>query len=132
VPIRVADSMVMTRRTHKPQLITDAPRNPEEELRSREIRYVIMMGLRASCVIAGGILVMTRPPLVGLWLILCVVAAVILPWAAVLLANDKAPRDDARLRNKFQRQAPATPAEPQQPMITEHETAKPKVIDADD
>ena len=119
----VADSNSM-RRVPKPQLITDAERSPEQELRAREIRYVIMMAIRALCVIAGAVLVMVRPPLLGLWLVMCVVGAIVLPWAAVLLANDRAPRPDARLRNKLHRQA--KPDEPH--ALTERQH---KVIDAE-
>jgi hypothetical protein len=119
----------MRRRTERPQLITDAPQSPEQELRAREVRYVIMMSLRAVCVITGAVLVMTRPPLLGVWLVLCVVGAVVLPWAAVLLANDKAPRADARLRNQFRRPAEAQPAPNALPRS---EQAPPKVIDAED
>jgi hypothetical protein len=119
----------MGRRGHKPQLITDAPQSPEQELRSREIRYVIMMSLRAVCVIVAAILVMTRPPLLGLWLIICVLGAVLLPWAAVLLANDKAPRADRTLRYKLRKRQEAPPVPPN--ALTETESAPHKVIDAD-
>jgi len=119
----------MRRRTERPQLITDAPQSPEQELRAREIRYVIMMSLRAVCVITGAILVMVRPPWLGLWLVLCVVGAVVLPWAAVLLANDKAPRSDARLRNRLHRPAEAPP-EPN--ALPQTEAAPHKVIDVED
>jgi hypothetical protein len=117
----------MARRSRKPELITDAPPSPEAELRSREVRYVIMMGLRAVCVIAGAVLVMTRPPLLGLWLVICVVAAVVLPWAAVLLANDKAPRPEHTLRNRVH---PPAPAAPPQRALSEAE-APHKIIDPD-
>ena len=118
------------RRRSKAELITDAPRSPEEELRAREIRYVIMMLLRAVCVIVGAVLVMVRPPLLGLWLVICVLGAVLLPWAAVLLANDKAPRSEARLRNKLHRQREPEP-EPEPRALTETESIEHKVIDAD-
>jgi Protein of unknown function (DUF3099) len=118
----------MRRRTERPQLITDAPQSPEQELRAREVRYVIMMSLRAVCVITGAVLVMVRPPWLGLWLVLCVVGALVLPWAAVLLANDKAPRADARMRNRLHRQPEAPPAPNALPRT---EQAPPKIIDAD-
>ncbi len=116
------------RRRPKPQLITDAPRTPEQELRAREIRYVIMMLLRAVCVITGAILVMVRPPLLPLWLVICVVGAVVLPWAAVLLANDKAPRSEAKLRNKLHRQREP---EPEPRALSDTESVEHKVIDAE-
>jgi hypothetical protein len=116
------------RRRPKPQLITDAPRNPEDELRAREVRYVIMMLLRAACVIVGAVLVMVRPPLLGLWLVICVAGAVVLPWAAVLLANDKAPRAEAKLRNKLHRQREP---EPEPRALSDTESTEHKVIDAE-
>lgn len=80
----------------QPVLITDAARSQNDELRSRQTRYVIMMGTRAGCLILGAILISTKPPLLPLWLGLCVLGMVFLPWAAVLLANDRAPKKKAR------------------------------------
>jgi len=79
-------------RKRTPVLITDAPENPEREQRRREIRYVIMMSIRAACLVAGAILVSTKPPLWGLWLALAVAGMVVLPWLAVIMANDRRPR----------------------------------------
>ena len=70
-------------------LITDAAEDPEKELRRREIRYVAMMLLRAACLVAAAILASLKPPAWGMWVILCLVAMVLLPWFAVLLANDR-------------------------------------------
>ncbi|HEX6873983.1 MAG TPA: DUF3099 domain-containing protein [Micromonosporaceae bacterium] len=78
-----------------PLLITDAPEDPERELRRREIRYVIMMLTRALCLVAGAVIVSTKPPLWGLWLVLCVAGMVLLPWLAVILANDRPPKRKA-------------------------------------
>ena len=72
-----------------PVLITDAAPSPDDQYRGRQIRYVSMMILRAACLIAGAILVSVRPPLLPLWLILCAAGMVFLPWAAVLIANDR-------------------------------------------
>ena len=71
----------------QPVLITDAARSPEQQFRSRQIRYVSMMSVRAACLILGAVLISVRPPLLGLWLILCAAGMVFLPWAAVLIAN---------------------------------------------
>jgi hypothetical protein len=113
------------KRAQKPQLITDADRSPEQELRSREIRYVVMMGIRALCVVVGAVLVMLKVPLLPLWLALCVAGAVLLPMAAVMLANDRAPKPEHRLRNKL-RASPPREATHALPVKDE-----PKVIDAD-
>jgi Protein of unknown function (DUF3099) len=119
------------KRAPKSHLITDAERSPEEELRSREIRYVVMMGIRALCVVIGAVLVMLKVPLLPLWLVLCVAGAVLLPMSAVMLANDRAPKPEHRLRNKLRSNTPprdathALPAQPGQP------EAEHKVIDPD-
>jgi hypothetical protein len=76
----------------RPVLITDAARSQSEQLRSREIRYVTMMGLRVTCLIIGAVLISIRPPLLPLWLILCAAGMVLLPWMAVLIANDRPAR----------------------------------------
>ena len=80
----------------RPWLITDAARSQREQLRSREIRYVTMMGLRLSCLIAGAVLISLRPPLLALWLILCAAGMVLLPWMAVIIANDRLPLTKAQ------------------------------------
>jgi uncharacterized membrane protein len=89
---------VARERKPTPVLITDAAENPEKELRRREIRYVIMMSVRALCLVAGAVLVSTKPPLWGLWLILCIVGMVVIPWLAVILANDRPAKSRAERR----------------------------------
>jgi hypothetical protein len=79
----------------RPVLITDAARSQDEQFRSRQIRYVTMMGLRAGCLIAGAILISVHPPLLPVWLVICALGMVILPWAAVLIANDRPARSKA-------------------------------------
>lgn len=119
----------MRKRSGKPQLITDAERSVEEELRFREIRYVLMMSLRAVCVIVAAVLVALHVPLLPLWLLICVAGAVVLPWSAVLLANDRGPRPENKLRNRFRKQ-PAAPAPPVRALGEDEEFVH-KVIDAD-
>jgi hypothetical protein len=79
----------------QPVLITNAARSQEAQFRSRQIRYVAMMSVRAACLIVGAILISVRPPLLGLWLVLCAAGMVFLPWAAVLIANDRPPKSKA-------------------------------------
>jgi hypothetical protein len=76
----------------QPALITNAARSQDDQLRSRKIRYVTMMAGRAVCLIIGAILVSARPPLLPLWLALCAAGMVFLPWAAVMIANDRPPK----------------------------------------
>ena len=85
----------MKKQPERPVLITDAARSQSDQLRSREIRYVTMMAGRAACLILGAILISVRPPLLPLWLSLCAIGMVFLPWAAVLIANDRPPKPKA-------------------------------------
>ena len=97
-----------------PILITDARISQEEELRRRERRYILMMGLRALCVILGAVLVMLKVPLLVVWLPLCGLGMVLLPWLAVILANDRPPKDKHRLKRYRSNTAPpnALPSQP--------------------
>lgn len=90
-------------------LITDAPEDPERELRRREIRYVAMMLTRALCLVGAAVLISLKPPLWGVWFALCLVGMVLLPWFAVLLANDRPAKSRAE-----RRQPPPPPAPPVQ------------------
>ena len=97
-------------RRRKAILITDLREDPEREMRRREVRYVTMMLIRALCLIAGAILVSTKPPLWGLWLVLCLAGMVLIPWLAVILANDRPPRTKAeRAATERARQHPTEP-----------------------
>lgn len=106
----------MRRPGERPVLITNASRSQAEQLRSRERRYVAMMLIRAVCVIVFAVLVGTRPPLLWLWLVLTGVAAVVIPWLAVILANDGPPKDKHRLaahhRQKTEEPQQSLPAQP--------------------
>jgi len=106
------------RPAQRPALITDAARSQDDQLRSRERRYVLMMLIRAVCVVVFAVLVGTRPPLLWLWLLLTGLAAVVIPWLAVILANDRPPKDKHRLahnRYKVESTPPSLPAQPPQP-----------------
>jgi hypothetical protein len=109
----------------QPVLITDAERSQSDQLRSRQIRYVTMMSVRAGCLVLGAVLISLEPPLLPLWLILCAAGMVFLPWAAVLIANDRPPKNKAN--------PPVTPqASPQQMIEREPtETVKHRTIDVE-
>ncbi len=95
----------------RPTVITNAARSPADQYRSRQIRYVSMMGARAACLIIGAILVSVRPPLLPLW-------------AAVLIANDRPPK------TKAERNAP--PVHHQTMIETQSaETIRHRTIDAE-
>ena len=110
------------KRDHRPALITDAHRSPREELRYREIRYVVMMSIRAVCLVVAAVLVSAHAPLLWLWLPICGVGMLFIPWLAVILANDRLPRDRHRRPHKEQ------PAGPRALSAAE----APRVIDADE
>jgi hypothetical protein len=109
-------------------VITDAARSPSDQLRSREIRYVAMMSARVGCLILGGVLISLKVPLLPVWLVLCAAGMVFLPWAAVLIANDRAPK------TKAERAADVAARQRQQMALTEPaaaEPAEPVTIDAE-
>ncbi len=114
------------KRAPRPAVITTAERSPAEERHSREIRYLLMMAVRALCLVAAAVLVTTRPPLMWLWLSLCAVGMVVVPWLAVIIANVGPVKEEHRLTNKF-RKVPPTP-----PANALPSAAPPRVIDADE
>ena len=78
------------RRTHadQPALITTAQESADAEYDRRRKRYAIMMASRAVCVLVAALTYR-----VSLWLALSlIVAGAVLPWCAVILANDGPPR----------------------------------------
>ncbi|MFD2764710.1 DUF3099 domain-containing protein [Micromonospora eburnea] len=117
----------MKHQAYQPILITDASRSQDDQLNSRQKRYVLMMGIRVACLVAGAILVGAKAPLLWLWLPLCGLGMALIPWLAVLLANDRPPKEQHRLANKFQpRRHDDTP-----PMALPAEERPHKVIDAE-
>jgi len=113
------------KKQERPVVITDAARSQREQLRSREIRYVSMMGLRAACLITGAILISVKPPLLPVWLILCAAGMVLLPWMAVLIANDRP------AKTRAERAQSARPAASQR-VLEEKPADEHRVIDAED
>jgi hypothetical protein len=97
----------------RPVLITDAERSQSDQFRSRQIRYVTMMGVRAGCLVLGAVLISVKPPLLPLWLALCAAGMVFLPWFAVLIANDRPPRSKAE-------RAASSHVERPQPVLDQH------------
>lgn len=72
------------RHEKKSALVTTAQPSAEEQFAYRRRRYAITMGVRIACLILAGAFYHV------LWLALTFVgAAVILPWVAVLMANDR-------------------------------------------
>ena len=119
----------MKRSADRPVLITDAAQSQDDQLRRRTRRYVFMMLVRAACVVIFAVLISTRPPLLWLWVVLTGAGAVVLPWLAVLLANDRPPKEKYRHFHKGERTTvpPSLPTTAQ----TENGSAPHKTIDAE-
>lgn len=83
-----------SRHPDRPILITEAPINVDDEYNRRRKRYLIMMIIRALCIIGAA----TTFPYSGWLAAAFVAAAVVLPWSAVLIANDRPPRQAVRFR----------------------------------
>ena len=115
------------KRDRRPHLITNAPMSPTAERHSREIRYLVMMAIRALCLIAAGVLFSVRPPLVAVWLAACAVGMVVLPWLAVIIANTGPVKPEYRLANRWRRRGAEPP-----PANALPSAAPPRVIDADE
>lgn len=71
----------------QPVLITEAQRSLEEQHNARRRKYAVMMATRVVCLVLAA--VFYRIP----WLMaIFAIAAVALPWMAVLIANDRPPK----------------------------------------
>jgi len=113
------------KRGRRPVVITDARPSPGEELRFREIRYVLMMSIRAVSLVVAAVLVSAHVPMLWLWLPICFVGMLIVPWLAVILANDRLPKDRYRLFHP-------RPQQPETPPPALLPADPPRVIDADE
>ncbi|MBG0559980.1 DUF3099 domain-containing protein [Actinoplanes aureus] len=115
----------MKKQPERPVLITNAARSQDDQLRSRQIRYVTMMSVRAGCLILGAVLISAKVPLLPLWLALCALGMVLLPWMAVLIANDRPPK------SKEERAADRAAREDVQRALGRHDTPEPEFITID-
>lgn len=80
----------VTQPGERPVLITDVGESPEDEYNRRRRRYSTMMAGRVVCIIAAFVVGSIYH---NIWLaLICVAGAAILPWAAVLIANDRLPK----------------------------------------
>lgn len=69
-------------------LITTAPESQDDEFDRRRKRYAVMMALRALCVLGAALTYRVSMVLA----LIFVVGGLVLPWCAVLIANDRPPR----------------------------------------
>jgi hypothetical protein len=72
-------ALLMSKRIET-QSITSLPRSPDEERRSRVLKYSIAMGIRTLCFFS---LLFVH----GWWMVVAVVGAMVLPYFAVVIAN---------------------------------------------
>jgi Flp pilus assembly protein TadB len=112
----------------RPVLITEAPVNADDEFDHRRKRYLFMMALRALCIVGAA----STFSISG-WLAAgFVAAAVVLPWSAVLIANDRPPKQELRFRRFVvgdQAQRQLTSGDPQPPAADQPKPAEPRIID---
>lgn len=82
------DGWVRHPRDEHPALITDAPESRDDEFDRRRKRYALMMATRALCVIAAAVTYQFS------WIlaIALVIGGTVLPWCAVIIANDRPPK----------------------------------------
>ena len=73
-------------------LITTAPSNADEEFEHRRRRYAVMMAFRAICVIVAALTYRYSMTVA----LLCVLGGAVLPWTAVIMANDRPPKSRQR------------------------------------
>jgi uncharacterized membrane protein len=74
-------------RDGEPVLITEAEPSLDDQLAARRTKYLLMMLTRIVCLIAAAVFYHTP------WLLAIFIAgAVVLPWMAVLIANDRPPK----------------------------------------
>jgi hypothetical protein len=71
-------------RPDEPVLITRAEPSQEEQFLARRRKYVIMMSIRVVCLVLAAAFYHIR-----ILLVLFALAAVALPWMAVIIANDR-------------------------------------------
>jgi Flp pilus assembly protein TadB len=69
-------------------LITTAPQNSGDEYDKRKKKYAIMMATRAVCVVLAASFYRVSMALA----LVFVIAGAVLPWCAVLIANDRPPK----------------------------------------
>lgn len=76
------------RKRARPYLVTGAAISREQEFRARQRRYLLTMSMRVALLIAAA--VVARYSMVAA--ILIGVASAVLPWLAVVMANDGPPK----------------------------------------
>jgi predicted tellurium resistance membrane protein TerC len=65
----------------QPTAITELPQSPDQERRSRMIRYAVAMGIRMVCIVVAVIVP-------DWWKVVPLIGAISLPYIAVVIANN--------------------------------------------
>ena len=78
-------------------VITDVAPSREQQRRSRTQKYLIMMSIRVVAVVSCGILVIVEAPYLWMWLSVGIFATTVIPWLAVMLANDRPAKKERRM-----------------------------------
>lgn len=105
----------MARRNSQVPRITSAARSRQEDRHRREVRYVTMMVIRAVCLVLATILVSTHAPYLVIWIPILLFGVLVVPWLAVVLANDRAPKDRYRLVHRKVEESQLSLAAPREP-----------------
>lgn len=89
-------------RADEPVLVTTARKSPQDELRERQRRYLITMGIRVVCFILAIVLFGIGQRWIAAF---AVAGSLILPWVAVVAAN-AGPRRTSEQPSLYQRTPP--------------------------
>jgi hypothetical protein len=110
----------------RPILITEAPVNADDEFDHRRKRYLLMMAVRAVCIVGAA----STFSISGWVAAAFVAAALVLPWSAVLIANDRPPKQELRFRRFVGAREQGPPQLTSGPPAGDHpEPPEPRVID---
>lgn len=98
-PVVASPAGRFTRRRHRGSaLITDARHTPEQNLRSRERRYMILQGMRIPFILMSMVAVYFQ----NWWLAgVLFIVSVPLPWIAVMIGNGQGEKRDPRQKNVY-------------------------------
>lgn len=102
-------------RRPSPVVITEVEESPQAQLRSRQIKYITMMGIRLVCLILAAVVVMLDVPHALVWVGILIVGMVALPWMAVIIANDRPPKKSSKFTTRLRRAPSEPPALPPPP-----------------
>ncbi|MFB9318555.1 DUF3099 domain-containing protein [Cryptosporangium minutisporangium] len=100
----------MQTRRSRVEVITGADQSPADQLRRRQWQYFGLMMLRVVCLIVAAVLVSLEVPYALAWVLVLTVGMVLFPWMAVMLANDRPPREENRFSTRFRRSPAAARA----------------------